>query len=359
MARAAARPIEETPESDRLEGFPLPRETRRLVGQEAAESAFLAAWRSGRLHHAWLIAGPQGIGKATLAYRIARFVLTNPDPAATAAATGLDVDPDIPAARQVTALSHPDLIVVRRGWNAARKTFFSTLSVDAVRRAGRFFDLTPGHGGWRVAIIDTVDEMGPGAANALLKTLEEPPARALILLVSHAPGRLLATIRSRCRRLTLAPLGRDDLLAALKAAGAEQGLAALDAGARETLVKLARGSVRRALGLVSGDGLKLHGEIAAILSAPPGGAERALHALADRLARRGAEAEFDFAVAALCDHIAERIEAGAGQVPAASLARLAEVWEKISRLAAETATFHYDRKQVILAAFHSVAQAAS
>lgn len=361
MARTRPAEIEEQPESDRLEGFPHPRETRALIGQGAAERAFLDAWRGGRLHHAWLIAGPEGIGKATLAYRIARFVLAHPDPDAPAAraAGGLDVDPDDPAARRIAARSHPDLIVVRRGWNAARKTFHSSLAVDEVRRAGRFFALTSGQGGWRVAIIDSVDEMNPNAANALLKTLEEPPARALILIVSHAPGRLLATIRSRCRRLALAPLAPDDLLAAVAGAGGGEALAALAGTERERLVRLARGSVRRALQLLAGDGLALHAQIAAVLAAPPGSAERDIHALAERLARRGGEAEFDFAIAAIGDLIAERIEAGAGRLSGASLARLAEVWEKISRLAAETATFHYDRRQVILTAFHSVAAATS
>src|SRR5262249_14973430 len=192
---------------------PHPRETTAWFGHAEAERALLEAFRGGRIPHGWLIGGPSGIGKATLAYRMARFVLANPDPAARAvqAARSLAVPSDHPAARRVAAQSHTDLLVLERtpGPTGALRT---VITVDKVRRTVRFCGATAGGGGWRICVGATADGLqAPQAANALLKVLEEPPARALFLIASHAPGRLLATIRSRCRRLMLRPLDEEDV----------------------------------------------------------------------------------------------------------------------------------------------------
>jgi len=197
MARApAVHEIEELPEADRLEGFPHPRATARLYGQEIAERTLADAFASGRMHHGWLLSGPEGIGKATLAYRFARFVLAD---AASRDMFGqsLDAPDDGASARQVRALSHPGLLVIRRAYDTKTKRFPATIPVDDVRRLKTFLGRTSETGAWRVVIVDRADELNISAANALLKSLEEPPPRTIFLLVSSAPGRLLTTIRSR------------------------------------------------------------------------------------------------------------------------------------------------------------------
>ena len=163
------------------------------------------AFASGRMHHAWLLAGRAGIGKATLAYRLARHVLARPDER-DHSGKSLEVPTDSAAARQVAALSHPGLLVLRRPYDTKSKRFVSAIPVDEVRRLKSFLGLTSGENAWRVVIVDTADELNLNAANALLKSLEEPPRRALFMLVASEPSGLLPTIRSRCRRLDLQPL---------------------------------------------------------------------------------------------------------------------------------------------------------
>ena len=187
-----------------------PRERLKLVGHGEAEQTLLSAFQSGRLPHAWLISGPRGIGKATLAYRFARFLLNG------GSEGGLFGGPDdlsVPAessvAHRVAAQAHPDLRVVERTANERTGKLRTEIVVDDVRDLSHFLRLTPSDGGWRIAIVDAADEMNRNAANALLKILEEPPDRAVLLVVSHAPGRLLPTIRSRCRKLVMKPLPLD------------------------------------------------------------------------------------------------------------------------------------------------------
>src|SRR5215470_11621906 len=194
----------EIPEPDRLEGFAHPRETVRLVGHEKALARASQAIRTGRPPQAWLITGAPGIGKATLAYRIARYLLafgaTDRGPA------DLSVPERDPASIQVAAASHPGLLVLKRSPNPDTGRLMNVISVNEIRRLGGFYGMTSGAGGWRVAIVDTADDMNDNAANAILKLLEEPPARAMLLLLANVPGRLLPTIRSRCQRLDLKPL---------------------------------------------------------------------------------------------------------------------------------------------------------
>src|SRR5437868_8484478 len=208
-----SKPVEIV-ETDRLEGFAHPRETARLVGQDEALARAARAIRGGRPPQAWLITGPPGIGKATLAYRIARYLL-----AFGATAEGpedLSVPANNTAAIQVAAASHPGLLVLKRGAHPDTGKLMTVLSVAEIRKLGGFFGMTSGAGGWRVAVVDTADDMNDAAANALLKLLEEPPSRAMLLLVANVPGRLLPTIRSRCQRLNLRPLELAVLEAELK-----------------------------------------------------------------------------------------------------------------------------------------------
>lgn len=261
--------LTELPEPDRVEGAPHPRETTRLLGQDAAEQAFLTAFNSKRLHHGWLITGPRGVGKATLAWRIARFLLTAPDLdegglfGEPERPTSLDVDPEHPVVRRSMQLADPGLFLLRRGPNDKGDKLSSDIRVNEVRKLKEFFGLSASDGGRRVVIVDSADEMNVSAANALLKLLEEPPARATLLLISHQPSRLLPTIRSRCRELRLAPLAAPDLALALEAAEAPAGPDA------EALGELSAGSVGEALSLTHLDGLKLYGELVAIFDRAP------------------------------------------------------------------------------------------
>ena len=195
----------------------LPRETTALFGHSEAERALLDAYKSGRIAHSWLIGGPPGIGKATLAYRLARFVLAHPDPQSSEVqnAVSLAVDPEHPTARRISAQAQGDLLVLERLINEQTGKLYTVIRVDDVRRTVSFFGSTAGEGGWRITIVDAVDDLQREGANALLKILEEPPNRSLLLLVSHAPGRELPTIRSRCRRLLLRALATSDVVSAL------------------------------------------------------------------------------------------------------------------------------------------------
>ena len=225
---------------------PSPRTTDALLGHAATEAALLAAYRGGRVPHAFMLIGEKGIGKATLAYRMARFVLANPDPAAARvrAATSLALDPDHPVARRVAAQAHGDLLVLERTPNE-KGVLRQQIAVEDVRRTVSFFGSTAGEGGWRVAIVDAVDELNRFGANALLKVLEEPPQRALLLLVCHSASRVLPTLRSRCSRH-----GDADLVGGRSGGRAGGGDRPL--GDRSADVKAAAaaadGSVARALG---------------------------------------------------------------------------------------------------------------
>ncbi|WP_417207165.1 DNA polymerase III subunit delta' [Antarctobacter sp.] len=307
----------ELPEPDRLSGAPHPRETARVIGQTQAEQTFLTAFTSGRLHHGWLLTGPRGTGKATLAWEIARFLLATPMAqddglfGAPPPPQDLHVDPDHPVARRMRALSEPGLFLLRRGGAGSTDTerdkalkegrFSDTIRVDEIRKLHAFFGLSAADGGRRVVIVDSADEMTNQAANALLKMLEEPPARTTLLLLSHQPARLLPTIRSRCRTLRLAPVGPEDMAEALTQAGAE--VAANDVA---PLTTLAEGSVGAALRLLTLDGLALYREILKLLSGLPALDRAALLSLADSCAGKGKEPRLDL-VLTLADQLAARL----------------------------------------------------
>lgn len=298
-------------EPDRLDGAPHPRHTAQLYGQAAAEAAFLSACTSGRLPHAWLIAGPRGIGKATFAWRAARFLLAAPADdgglfGAPAPPTDLSVNPELPAARHVTALTHPGIFLLRRTWDTERKKMRAQITVDDMRKMKGFFTLSSADGGRRVVIIDDADEMNPNAANALLKVLEEPPSGAVLLLISHQPSRLLPTIRSRCQALRLAPLGASDLDLALAAAGGVAG----DPAAVTALAELAGGSVGAALQLTQQDGLDLYAQIVGLMGTLPRLNRPRAIALSDAAGARNMETRFDLTVSLLDLFLARLARAG-------------------------------------------------
>jgi DNA polymerase III subunit delta' len=295
------------PEADAAEGAPHPRHAARVFGQAAAEAAFLDAVNAGRLHHAWLIAGPQGVGKATLAWRLARFLLT-----VEGAADTLDPAPGHPALPRIAALAEPRLKLIRRGHDLTGREprLRSRIAVDEVRALAGFFGLTAADGGRRVAIVDAADEMTPNAANALLKLLEEPPAKAVLLLVAHRPASLLPTIRSRCRMLQCAPLGPADLAAALAQAGVET---ATEAGA---LAALAGGSAGRAVALAAMDGAAAYAGLVALFANAPGIDRQAVLRLAEGCGGRDNAARFALTLD-LLDILLHRLaRAGAAGPPA-------------------------------------------
>ena len=364
MARATgATEIEELPEPDRLDGVPHPRATSRLFGHGAAERALADGFASGRMHHGWLIAGPEGGGKATLAYRFARHVLARPSERDRDGGS-LEIAVETTAARQVLALSHPGLLVIRRPWNAKAKRLVQVIPVDEVRRIKAFLAHTSEAGAFRVVIVDTADLLNVNAANALLKSLEEPPPRTFFLLLTAMPGRLLATIRSRCRVLEVAPLGEADLRRAVLAALAPGEHAAPGPDDWSQLVRLAEGSPRRALALWLGGGLELDRRLGALLAGLPAVDWPAVHALADEVASAAAAERFEMLFDLLLKAIQRLVRAGAGLgaatpeaalagrlVPEARLATWAELWETIAREKSEAQALNLDRKSLILQTF--------
>jgi len=332
-----------------------PRETFALFGHREAEGALLSAYRSGRIPHAWLIGGPQGIGKATLAYRMARFVLSRRDPRAAEVqdAETLAVDASEPVARQIAAGAHGGLLTLERTLND-KGVLRTVITVDETRETISFFGSTAAVEGWRVCIVDTVDELNPNAANALLKILEEPPQQSLFLLISHAPRRVLATIQSRCRKLLLRPLAKADLIGA---AAQATGLADDDAELHEAAAA-SEGSVARALALLGGDSLKLQQRTAALLAALPRVDPRELHALGDALGTSDRVALAAF-VDSIDRWVAERLRAPDldANTNLPRLARLAEVWEKIARAARDTQDYNLERKPLVFSVFGMLAEA--
>lgn len=278
---------DDTPQPDRVDGARHPRDTAQLIGQNAAEAAFLDAYNGGKLHHAWLLTGPRGVGKATLAWRIARFLLATPADdggmfAAPAPAT-LNIDPDHPVARRIAAGAEGALKAVTRSINPDTKKMRKQIVVDDIRALNGFFQMSAADGGRRVVIIDDADEMNPNAANALLKMLEEPPESAALLLLSHQPSSLLPTIRSRCRSLRLGTLDPDQMAQALGASGVEI------SGDPAALAALSGGSVGGALRLSLMGGLAIYAELVALMSGAPRMDRARAIKLAEAAAQRGAE----------------------------------------------------------------------
>ncbi len=364
MARAPlAAEIEALPEADRLDDFPHPRETRALYGQEGAQSVFAESLASGRMHHAWLLAGPSGIGKATLAYQIARAALAEADER-DMFGQGLAIEPNCRTDRTIRALSHPSLCVIRRTYDPKTKRFSQFIPVDEVRKLKGFLALSAGEGGRRIVIVDSADELNQNAANALLKSLEEPPGRTVFLLVTSSPGRLLSTIRSRCRVISMPALSDSDLRRAASQALTTAEKSIPEAHEWENLIPLAGGSVGRALILLGGGGLALQARIDQILGGLPKLDLRAVHALSDELQPMAQDRKFQLfmdlfqtslgrliSAAATGEGVSRDVELSRRLIKPERLATFAELWETLARDKADTVTLNLDRKSLILGSF--------
>lgn len=312
-----------------------PREAHDLQGAEPAERAWLEAASRGRLHHAWLLAGPEGVGKATFAYRAARRLLgAQPSPEHGL----LGVAPEDPVYRLIQSRSHPDLLVLEReGEDGKLKR---GISVDEARRLPEFFSKSPSIAAWRVAIIDSADDLNPSAANAVLKTLEEPPERGVVLMVSHAPGALLPTLRSRCRRLNFAPWPKARVAAFVQTA------AGLDAADAERLAELSCGAPGRALRLQTEGALPLDQAASVLFASDARRQDAAVQALADKL--RGGEGAARFAL--LMDLLAARardVALAATEETDLRATLAAEAWSRWRALPGEVEAVNLDRAEAL------------
>src|SRR5712671_1643193 len=269
---------------DETAAAPAPRANPDLVGHEGAERELRRLDEIGRLPHAILLSGPRGIGEATLAFRLARFLLASRGERSDTAEDGLAIDRESGVFRRVAAGGHADLLTIERAYDARRRRLRGEIVVEDAREITGFFRLTAAEEGWRIVVVDGAEEMNRSAANSLLKILEEPPRRALLLLVAHSPGRLLPTIRSRCRRFPLAPLPPAIVRELLLRYRPD-----LPEPQAEALTALSAGSIGRALDLAAAGGVELYDAVLALLSREGGMDPAALHAFADRLARGEAE----------------------------------------------------------------------
>jgi len=313
---------------------PHPRDVFVMDAIDAPAAAFDRAVGSGRLHHAWLITGPEGIGKASFAYRAARRLLG----AAEAPAFGpLGSSPDDPVSRLVSAQSHPDLMVLERQVEGGKLK--RNISVDDARRLPEFFAKAPASAPFRVAIIDSADDLNINAANAVLKTLEEPPARGVLFMIAHSPGRLLATIRSRCRRLAFAPWPQEQLAAFVSTHTSASGAAA------ERLAEMAKGAPGRALSLAAVGALEVDDRARALLRSLPDPDAGEIVAITETF--RGGEGAVRFAL--LMERMAEQLRHAAltgvsdPGVDRADVDRWAALWEALVRLPAEVEGLNLDR----------------
>ena len=328
---------------DVLDGAIPPPRNPNLFGHQAAEAFLARSYQSGKGHHAILIEGPEGIGKSTLAFRFANHVLTHPDPA-TAPDHMVAPDLDAPVTRQIASGASHNLLHLTRPVDAKSGKLKTAITVDEVRRAGHFFAQTSGTGNWRIVIIDPADDLNRNAANAILKILEEPPRRSLFLVLSHAPGKLLPTIRSRCLPLRLSPLSDTDLASAMAALGLP-----LEGGrTAETVLAMSKGSVSQALKLLNYGGAEIVTAFTDLLAAEGATARKAMHRLADVLSAKDSDVIFGFFLQHLGEHFVDRARAAAFAGDIGSADRYARLATDIDEKITVSQAYNLDRKQTIL-----------
>lgn len=320
-----------------------PAENSALVGHNLEAEKLINAYRIGRLHHALMVCGPRGIGKATFAFALARHLLQNP---VQSEAPDVLTQPDQNSSvfRQVASGAHPGLLHLTRPLDKDGKKFKTAITVDEIRRVSKFLSMTSHDGSYRIVIVDPADDMNTSAANALLKNLEEPPQKTLFVLISHAPGRLLATIRSRCQMVRLHPLGDDDLMIVLDALGETT---PTDGERKKVLAALAAGSPRNALLLTRYGGLELTETLDSLLAGPELDIAKALK-LAEAVSGRDADIQFSIVNDAILGRIADRARKMAAEGDTGESARWSDVWHQASDEIRQTSIFNLDKKQHLL-----------
>ncbi len=325
-----------------------PRLTQALFGQSAAEETFLRAFNAGTLHHAWLVTGERGIGKASFAYRAARFLLSR-DAGSLERAGTLAVPASHAAARQISAGAHSSLFVL--GQTPGAPASSASIGVEEVRRLRSFLSLTS-PGGWRAMIVDPANDLTIASANALLKAIEEPPPRTVFFLIGHGAATVMATIRSRCVKLALRPLELPDFADAVLAACKAGEIESPDAQALKKLHAISAGSPGRALEFIAGGLLPLSQALDKIVASLP----RTNHALVHSLIQSASGARNAQAFAKLCDLIEERIEslardAAAGAADAAEAGAWAQAWQAFRQRRGEMEVFNLDKGAFLMSAF--------
>ncbi|OJU49911.1 MAG: DNA polymerase III subunit delta' [Mesorhizobium sp. 61-13] len=324
---------------DTLEGVPEPSETPRLLGHTDAANMLVAAYRSGKMPHALIFVGPVGIGKATLAFHLANHLLKYPRSEESPETLAVP-DPASPLFRQIAQGAHPSVLHLTRPYNEKTKTYKSVVTVDEIRKVSSFLSLTSHDGGYRVVIVDPADDMNTNAANALLKNLEEPPSRTLFILVVHAPGSLLPTIRSRCQIVRLAPLGTGDLASVL--GGME--LDAADPSALASLAERAGGSVRNAILLTQYGGLEIADALDTLVRSRRANTGEA-HRLADAVAGRDRAIPFDIFNRRALDLLSSSASEAALAGDLGRAKALTDTWQNARDAIIETETYNLDKKQ--------------
>lgn len=324
-----------------------------LIGQEQIEGSFLEAYRSGRLPHAWILAGPEGIGKAGFALRAARFLLSNPDHRVehVKAAQSLDVSANDPSARRVNARAHTDLFFLESETDGEKKTKSGSIPVEDVRKMLGFFGSTAGEGGWKIAIIDPLDDLKSSAANALLKMLEEPPPRSLFLMISHNPGRLLPTIRSRCHMVRFKPLSDADMMKALMLVSETDNQKLLREAARRSA-----GSVKRALTYLDAERMAMIHDIETTLERLPELDRKHLLAMADHFAKKDGAESFALFLETVDEWMASICRKDAEQGHH-RLGALADLWEKFTINSRMTDIYNLDRRPFFITMMNDLADA--
>lgn len=331
-----------------LDGAVHPAEQTKLFGHAAAEQFLARSYRSGKGHHAILIEGPEGIGKATLAFRFANHVLHHPEPA-EAPETMADPSPGSPITRQLVAGASHNLLHLTRPVDEKTGKVKSAITVDEVRKAGKFLAQTSGTGNWRIVIIDPADDLNRNAANAILKILEEPPKRSLFLVLTHAPGKLLPTIRSRCLPLALSPLSEADLAAALDSLGAAP------SGPRaDEVLSAARGSVSEALKLVNYGGFDIVEAFRTIVDSAAEPPRRDVHKLADVLSAKDSDTVFSFFCQHVTDFVTDSARSAALSGNIARADRLAHLTSQLGERITVAQAYNLDRKQTIISVLDDI-----
>ncbi|PRX02782.1 UNVERIFIED_ORG: DNA polymerase III delta prime subunit [Martelella mediterranea] len=325
-----------------LDGAIEPERNRRLFGHREAETYLARSYNSGKGHHAILLEGAAGIGKATLAFRFANHILHFPH-AGDAPDHLIEPDHDAPLTRQIIAGASHDLLHLKRPIDQKTGKLRTAITVEEVRRAGHFLSQTSGTGNWRIVIVDSADDLNRSAANAILKILEEPPKNAMFLLISHTPGRLLPTIRSRCLPLRLRPLAPDDLIAALSALGLS-----VEGQDMERVTALAGGSVAEALKLLNYGGLDIIDAYDQALQSSSAEARLVMHKLADTLSKRENETIFAFLIGHVDGDIKLRARNAALSGDLDLAERLAVLSSRIASDTAEADAYNLDRRQLVL-----------